>query len=307
MPGNVWLLVANKDNWLRCQEAGLWGLEQKRGQISQARIGDRIVAYISGEAIIAGIGEITSEGFVDRSSVWKDRVYPYRWRIRIELDFANAIDIRQLVQNLSAFTVKDRFSVHLRAGVLRLGPEDFELIATRLTQKKSLAAKKQVVEASMTTDVRQEVQDIPELQTGTFHDRIAEMLYLVGLQIGYDSRQRYKVIPTSPYEFDVAWLDKGGPHVAVEVQDGGNLMEALERLRHARDFNFRKVVLVLANKAELERTRKILQFDEKLKHWIDIWSPESVLRLYRHCVSFHGLLQPFEKSTYREEPGVELT
>ena len=65
-------------------------------------------------------------------------------------------------------------------------------------------------------------------------------------------------------------------------------------------------MLVLADKADPARALRILQFDEKLRHRMDVWSPDSVYRMYQSCVSFYDLFRRFEKSTYRDEPETQL-
>jgi len=88
--------------------------------------------------------------------------------------------------------------------------------------------------------------------------------------MGYDSVQRYKTRSDSPYQIDVAWLKNKNPKVAIEVHHSGVLGDALNRLRFARDFNFRKVILVVVEAEEHRRALDVLRFDEKLKHVIDL-------------------------------------
>jgi len=111
---------------------------------------------------------------------------------------------------------------------------------------------------------------LPELTASSLHDRLAEMLHIIGLYMGYDSVQRYKTRSDSPYQIDVAWLKNKNPKVAIEVHHSGVLGDALNRLRFARDFNFRKVILVVVEAEEHRRALDVLRFDEKLKHVIDL-------------------------------------
>ena len=135
---------------------------------------------------------------------------------------------------------------------------------------------------------------------------IAEMLYIIGLHMGYDSSQRYKTRPDSPYQIDVAWLKDKNPQIAIEIHHSGVLGDALERLRHARDFNFRKAILVIIEPSEHRRALHVLNFDDKLKHVIDLWSMKSIYEMYTACLSFHELYNRFEKSVYKDELDREL-
>jgi len=96
-------------------------------------------------------------------------------------------------------------------------------------------------------------------------------------------------------EIDVVWLQNKNPQVAVEIHYGGNLGDALDRLRHARDFNFRKIIIVIINVDDHRRALDILKFDEKLKHVIDLWSLESIYYMYSTCVAFNRLYSKFDE------------
>ena len=118
--------------------------------------------------------------------------------------------------------------------------------------------------------------------------------------------QRYRTRSDSPYQIDVAWLQSKNPQIAIEVHHGGNLGDALDRLRHARDFNFRKVIMIIVEPEDYRRAKDILKFDDKLKHVIDLWSVKSIYDMYSSCVEFYRLYGRFGESVYKEELEAEL-
>ncbi len=307
MSEQAWIFVADRQNWIECVNIGSFGLSVKPGRLKLAKAGDPCAAYLRGESSFFGIGQLLSTYYYDETQVWEDGMFPHRVRINIDLDFDNKVDVRSIVHKLDFITDKDHWSVFFRGGVFKIPLSDFETIKAAIEKGKVQAQvfKKPSGETQV-KDLRQTILSLPELTTQSLHDRIAEMIHVVGLHKGYDSVQRYKTRPDSPYIIDVVWLQNKNPQIAVEVHHEGILGDALDRLRHARDFNFRKVVLVLIKPGDHKRTLDILKFDEKLKHVIDLWSINSVYNMYDFCVSFHKLYSRFEQSAYREKPDQEL-
>ena len=61
------------------------------------------------------------------------------------------------------------------------------------------------------------------LLSKSLHDRIGEMLELIGSWLDYNTQTRHKITPDHAYELDVAWLRGKNPEIAIEVQISGNL------------------------------------------------------------------------------------
>ena len=308
MSNNAWIFIADRDSWLECAKMGSFGLETRPGRLKEAQPDDPIAAYIKGESIFAGIGKLASPYYYDTERIWGEGIYPHRVKIDIDLDFDNAVDVRSLIDSLDFITDKTHWSVRFRGGVVKIPYADYEIIRASIEKQKEKTKEtgKKPFGMEGEKDVIETILSAPELTAPSLHDRLAEMIHVVGLRMGYDSVQRYKTRRDSPYEIDVAWLQNKNPQIAVEIHHGGILGDALDRLRHARDFNFRKVVLVIVEPADHRRTLDILKFDEKLKHVIDLWSVKSVHNMYASCLSFHRVYSQFEESLYKEEPDDEL-
>ena len=321
MSENAWIFIANRENWVHCAEIGSFGLESAPGRLSKAQAGDSIVAYVKGESVFAGIGKLASSYYPSTEKDRKDGLYPHRVKFDIALDFDNGVDVRSLIDKLGFITDKSHWPVFFRGGVNRIPYSDFEIIKASIEKQKeksrllddttkaatSADETKAVPEIAGRTGIREKILSIPELTSSSLHDRLAEMIHVVGLRMGYDSVQRYKTIQDSPYQIDVVWLQNRNPQIAVEIHHGGVLGDALRRLSHARDFNFRKVILVVVEPEDYKRALDLLKFDEKLKHVIDLWSTRSVLDMYVSCISFYRLYNKFEESLYKQEPDTELT
>jgi len=308
MGDKAWIFVANRDNWLDCIEAKSFGLQTKPGILKSANIGDPCVAYITRESVFAGMGQIASPYYYDDSAVWADHTYPHRVRIEINLDFDNIVDVRSLIDSLDFITDKAHWQVFFYGGAIRIPLSDFEVIKAAIERRKLEPPRESGIKEDepLEADITETILSLPELTASSLHDRLAEMLHIIGLYMEYNSVQRYKPRHDSPYQIDVVWLKNKNPQVAVEVHHSGILGDALSRLRFARDFNFRKVILVIVDEEEHRRALDLLRFDEKLKHVIDLWSVKSVYEMYRSCIRFHNLYETFEKSVYKDELDTEL-
>jgi len=294
--------------------------ESAPGRLSKAQPDDPFIAYVKGESIFTGIGKLTSSYYHSTEQEWKDGLYPHRVKLEINLDFDNGVDVRSLIDKLGFITDKSHWFVFFRGGVKKIPYSDFEIIKASIEKQKeksklltdttktatSADETKGLPEIASGMGIREKILSIPELTSSSLHDRLAEMIHVVGLRMGYDSVQKYKTIQDSPYQIDVVWLQNKNPQIAIEIHHGGVLGDALHRLSHARDFNFRKVVLVIVEPEDHRRALDLLKFDEKLKHVIDLWSTKSVFDMYTSCISFYRLYSKFEESLYKQEPDKNL-
>ena len=61
MSENAWIFVTDRQNWRDCVEEGSFGLKSMPGRIEHADPGDPFLAYVKGECLFAGFGEIKSK------------------------------------------------------------------------------------------------------------------------------------------------------------------------------------------------------------------------------------------------------
>jgi len=139
-----------------------------------------------------------------------------------------------------------------------------------------------------------------EIQGNSLHDRIVDMLAQLGRWTGYVPEKSYKVQPDSPYEIDVAWLDRDLLNVAIEVQVGGNETEAKDRLVLANRFGARKIIVV-SGPESFNRIKSICRYEPVLKNWLELWSIPKVYQMYLNGRQFFELFRSFERQQWSEE------
>lgn len=215
------------------------------------------------------------------------------------------LDVKALIPRLRFITDKQRqtnWGLAFRPSLRTIPQDDFALIESEMRKIVAQPPTGEVVSLTE-AEAKKAVMSLP-LQANSLHDRLGEMLQTIGTWMGYNSVARHKVTPEHAIELDVAWLHGKNPEVAIEVQIGGNLTEAKDRLAQAKKFNYRKVIIVIED-GQLDRLNALLKFDE-LRPWLDAWSIGAVYRLYTSGASFFDLYNRLQESRYRERTAVEL-
>lgn len=90
------------------------------------------------------------------------------------------------------------------------------------------------------------------------HRRLQEMLREVGSILGYHSETEYR---ESPHVYDVVWKEYPGAtraSVVFEVQDRGNLIEALAKLQHAKDCWGSRLFLIVTGERDHRRVDQLV-------------------------------------------------
>ena len=299
-----WLHVSRRENWdidKKNNDFKIGLVDRWKNKLREISVGDRVVFYLTGGKI-AGIFEAISEYFHEETKIWKGGIYPHRLnlkRILIAEEPSQEVDIRKLVETLSFVEYKEKWGLYLRAAIREIPKEDFELMRSELMrQRRGIGAKREKVKEFSEDYYKNRIMKLEELQSTSLHERICEMLEWIGTWSGYSVSRRHKIVKGSPYEIDVAWLQGKNPHIAIEVQIGGNPTEAKDRLAQAKKFNFRKLVMASELKWK-NRLEALLRFDE-LRHWIDIWSIRAVYEMYQSGKRFYELYNRLEESRYKE-------
>ena len=90
------------------------------------------------------------------------------------------------------------------------------------------------------------------------HKQLQDMLAEVGSILGYQSETEY---PEPPYRYDVVWKEYQGvvrANAVFEVQDKGNLIEALAKLQHAKDTWGSRLFLVVTGERDQQRVHQLV-------------------------------------------------
>ena len=115
MPAHIFVL--NETNFRQCIRRGLVGLPEAKAnsrsknvvtdallsRMALVKDGDYVLFYIAGIKELRGMWKATGEAFFDDSSVWDDKVYPYRFRLTsTEYSFDNPLRLHDIfdLQNM---------------------------------------------------------------------------------------------------------------------------------------------------------------------------------------------------------------
>lgn len=307
------LLLTSRENFEvdRRRNFDIEGFNERwKKTVESVKQGDKFIYYIKGSRRVAAITEAISEPFYDdKTRIWveKDEIWPYRFKTRplLVLEDDEWLDIKGLISQLNFITPKQKatsWAIAFHLSLKEIPQEDFELIESEMRKRKAVPS---FSKSDLTEDkAKQAIMVEPNLESKSLHDRIGEMLEIVGSKMGFNSFTRHKVTPEHAVELDVAWLQGKNPEVAIEIQIGGNIVEAKDKLTQARKFNYRKVIMVI-EESQLPRLNAIVKFDE-LIDWMDAWSIPAVYRLYSTGVSFLGLYERLIESRYKKKSEVEF-
>ena len=275
---------------------------------------DKVVYYIMKAQKFGAIATITGTYYHDESRLWpdQDEMWPSRCPSKpvIALNDDELLDVKKLIPDLQLVKEKEKWGLYFRghAGVRRISEEDFNLIESEM---KKIVAKRgidsdlvQKKEIKTEDEYEQAIMDLP-LESESLHDRLGEMLEQIGSWMEYNPQTRHKITPDHAYELDVAWLSGKNPEIAIEIQIGGNITEAKDRLSQARKFNYRKVIIVLLEK-DLERLNKIMRHELELRNWMEAWSIGAVYEMYNSGEKFFRFYQKLKEAVYKDKKEIAL-
>jgi hypothetical protein len=309
-----WMITTSPKNFQvsKSKEFTVEGFkERNRKQVQKVMARDKFVYYISGKQKFGAISEATSGFFFDeKTRIWteEDEIWPCRFRVKpiVVLPDDELLDVKKLVPLLSFITERQKkvkWGLAFHQSLRVIPEEDFELIESEM--KKILSKSFGPSEKGLLTEkqAREAIITLP-LENKSLHDRLGEMLETIGSWMGYNVDTRHKITPDHHQELDVVWLRGKNPEMAIEIQISGSLIEAIDRLVQSRDFNYRKVIMVIAED-QLSDLNARLKFDP-FKNWLDAWSIQAVYSLYTNGRSFFELYEKLQESRYRERKEVEL-
>ncbi len=314
-----WLVVTSLPNFrkdrddLKFKSQGF--PHRYRKSVQRMKPGDRVVYYIMGAQKFGATATITGNYYRGKTKMWTedDEIWPSRCpsKMDIALEDDELLDAKKLVSDLKFVTNKERWGVHFQGSIRQIPEEDFRLIESEIKKIVSDRFEGSVTKTPETVKpLKNEneycnlINNLP-LQTNSLHDRIGEMLEQIGTWMDYNAQTRHKIIPDHAYELDVAWLSGKNPEIAIEVQIGGDLIGAKDRLAQARKFNYRKVIMIL-QESDLERLNKMMKHEPDLRNWMDTWSIGAVYEMYKSGEQFFKYYKKLRDSSYREKSKLSL-
>ncbi|MEM2130322.1 MAG: EVE domain-containing protein [Candidatus Bathyarchaeia archaeon] len=275
-----WLITTSPENFrIDKEQSGfsVQGLrERHKNMVMKFQPGDKVVYYINKISKLGAIATIISGYYHDdKTKIWtdEDEIWPSRAKSKPEivLEDDELLDIKKLVKQLSFIKDKDHWSLFVRGSIRQIPEEDYLLIESEMRKtlsRERISEKGERLYEGLKTesDYKEAIMKLP-LNSESLHDRIGEMLQTVGSWMEFNTNTRYRITPESAYQLDVAWLSGKNPEVAIEIQIGGNIDSAVVKLREAREFNYRKVILVIEEE-QINRLNAILRFDN-IRNWLE--------------------------------------
>jgi predicted RNA-binding protein len=312
-----WLVTTSPDNFKVDKEKSGFsaqGLKERhKKMVMKFQPGDKVIYYINRISKFGAIATITSGYYHDdKTRIWtdEDEIWPSRAKSRPEivLEDDELLDIKKLIRQLSFIKDKSNWSLFVRGSIRPIPEEDYLLIESemrKILSREKISKRVERLPENLKTegDYKEAILKLP-LNSESLHDRTAEMLQTVGSWMEFNTNIRFRITPESAYQLDVAWLSGKNPEVAIEVQIGGNIDSAIIKLREAREFNYRKVILVI-EEDQISRLNAVLRFDP-IRNWLDAWSIKSVYELYTNGQKFFELYDKLKEARYRERKELEL-
>lgn len=311
-----WLVITSPENFRFDREKlgfRLQGFSIKhKNRVQQMAIGDRVLYYIMTLHKFGATATISGDYFEDSAKVWleDDEMWQARRPSKPDtvLNDDELVDIKRLLADLSFVKDKENWGVYLRGGCRTIPEQDFKLIESEM--KKVVAERTAEImplrppARESETSYEKQVMELP-LESNSLHDRLAEMLETVGAWMDYNTQTRHKIAPDHGYELDVAWLLGKNPEVAIEIQIGGNITEAKDRLAQARMFNYRKVIMVLKS-SDLDRLNKLMRYETDLRSWMETWSIGAVYEMYMAGETFFKYYHLLREATFKKKEELDL-
>lgn len=129
MGRNCWLDLFTGKTWEEFINSGakVSGFRERRKKlVKEIQIGDYLICYITGVSRFIGILEVKSECFYDKTPIWEDDTFPYRFNVNLiySLDPSTAVPVIELKEKLSIF--KDLKSTNSWTGFFRGSPAKFD-------------------------------------------------------------------------------------------------------------------------------------------------------------------------------------
>lgn len=249
-----WLVVGSPENWKTAFEHNnIWGLKESQRRLwDSLQEGDRLLFYATSPVVgLIGHGTVSTK-FRQNHPLWPQELKEAKviWPLRFEFDVGYCLPPggwkeRRIVS-------KDLWP---RGGFQPLGEQLGEQLISSFEEADPTIP---LSEPSGLADALTELKPIsadPE-EVLLSHDDLKEALVQIG--------RLQKFIAESEYQFDIGRLDvvwrrveKSVPTYVFEIQIGGNLHQAMSKLKHAYDVWNSHVYLVTPEE-DFEKANQLL-------------------------------------------------
>jgi len=228
----------------------VWGLKSSQEHLwNKVELGDILLSYNSKRFIYSSVVCLKYPSQPSQASVrvaesiaqrvWGRDIQGNTWPYLLFLK-----DIRQVDISLDKFNELTAYRFNAVQGFLVLKRER----SKRLLEELSGLSAPKVVALSEPQKTRAEEPDL--------HDALVGQLFAIGELIGYKPQRNWSF---ENYRYDVVWFRPTGrvPRCVFEVQIGGNVSEALGRLKHAYDL-WNSLIFLVSTPSQLGKVKTLL-------------------------------------------------
>ncbi len=253
-----WLAVGTPQNWKTAFDLGnTWGLKSKGPQAAnwkQVQIGDILIFYaVSPVKGIIGSG-VVQQKLKQDTPLWPEETAKQEviWPLRLVFEVRSCLSPDHWAQDK---VVNDRVSFRAKMGFREID----ENLATEVL------APFQPIAASAEADQ-------------SLHGKLVDSLLEIGRLQNYLCQKEY---PMGKARLDVVWrrVQRSVPNFVFEVQIGGNLYQALAKLKHAYDIWNSNIYLVLLDSGKKQLDELLLGTFHEIRDRIRVLDDVTVKRL----------------------------
>ena len=236
-----WTLSGYAENWERSLADNIWGV--KEGKLKKywedITKGDILFFYVTSPTKgIVGFGKVTAK-FRQDKPLWPDEIrankviYPYRWQ------FDSIFALSKSEWQERRISLADS-GIGYQAGINAVKNKE---AIKQLNEKIKQFWKTEIIEIPISEFLQKTI----EKKTPNQHEHIKNLLIDLGKIQGLMVEEEYSL---DGQRLDVIWkkVERGVPTYVFEVQVGGNITEALSKLKHANDMWNSNLYLIIEEK-----------------------------------------------------------
>jgi hypothetical protein len=277
----IWISTGKVENWETAISGNIWGVpESLKHAWDKLQKGDLLFFYATAPVSgIIGVAKIENK-FKQDKPLWPQElkenrvIWPYRYDFKVEFALSRA---EWEVKKVGAVGLPIQAGLNSVKDTEAIKPILQKMDETWNTELSNLLEKVPVVKAPVKKEVN-------------LHDEIKEKLLELGKIENYIVEKEY-VIPDLGERLDVVWRRVAGsvPTYVFEIQIGGNLHQALAKLKHAHDI-WNSNIFIISGDKDLQKIGQLLSgtFHE-IKERVKVLTVEKIKKVYDVQIEDHKL------------------
>jgi len=277
----IWICVGKPENWETALSGNIWGVTEELKSSWETLEKDDILLFYATSPVrgIIGVGRVRNK-FKQDKPLWPAEIkenkviWPYRYEFLVEFALPR-----------TEWDNKKIDITGLKIPTMRgLNPIK-NLESVKLLFKK--------MDESWNTDFSKMLEvsvSKPQAREINLHDELKEKILELGKIEGYIVEKEY-MFPDINERLDVVWrrVAASVPTYVFEIQIGGNLHQALAKLKHAYDI-WNSNIFLITTKDSVEKAQKLLSGSfHEIKDRIKILTVEQINEVYELQIKDHKL------------------